>query len=132
CKACKYCLSHEGECVEKDGMIPIMEALYHCDMLVLSTPVYFFGLTAQIKAVIDRLYPVVVKPLPVKEAVFMSVMADVDMETMVPSVTNFKELCKYLKWDVRAILTAGGIDEPGDIEGHEILEQAEKLGSSIK
>lgn len=131
CKDCKYCFKHPGECSQKDDMAGILEEMYKADMIVFSTPVYFFGLTAQIKAIIDRFYPAVVKPFPIKEVIFMSVMADTNMETMVPSVANVKSFCAYLGWDIKAILTAGGISDIGDIEHHQILEDAEELGYSI-
>lgn len=131
CTACKYCVKHPGQCSQKDDMAEILEALYQSDIIVFSTPVYFFGLTAQIKTVIDRLYPALTKPLPIKESIFMSVMGDTNMETMAPSVLNFKEIAAYLRWDIRSILTAGGINDPGEIEGNEILEKAEDLGASI-
>ena len=132
CKGCKYCVKHQGECVQKDDMQNILAALYQADMVVFSTPVYFFGLTAQIKTVIDRLYPALTKPLPIQEAIFLSVMGDTNMESMAPSVDNFKAICAYLRWNVAAILTVGGINDPGDIQGHTILEEAEELGQAIK
>lgn len=131
CKDCKYCFKHPGECSQKDDMAEILEELYKADVIVFSTPVYFFGLTAQIKTIIDRLYPSVVKPFPIKEAIFMSIMADTNMETMVPSVANFKAFASYLGWDIKAILTAGGINDAGDINHHQILEDAEALGHSL-
>ncbi|MEG1496265.1 MAG: flavodoxin family protein [Clostridiales bacterium] len=131
CKDCKYCFKHNGECVQKDDMQDIMPHFYNADMVVFSTPVYFFGLTSQVKAVIDRLYASMTKPLPIQEAIFMSVMGDTNMETMVPSVANFKAICGYLKWNISGIITAGGINDPGDIDNKPILEEAEELGRSI-
>ena len=54
CKACEYCFAHDGECVQKDDMTEIIKKLDETDCLVLASPIYWFNVTAQIKAVIDR------------------------------------------------------------------------------
>ena len=41
CLGCYYCKDHGGECVYKDGMADILQKIIDCDVLVLSSPVYF-------------------------------------------------------------------------------------------
>ena len=41
-------------CVVNDGMVEIYSAIQMADVLVLSTPLYFSGMSSQMKAVIDR------------------------------------------------------------------------------
>lgn len=43
CKACKYCYSHDGECVQKDDIAPIIDKMRECEMLVLATPTYYYS-----------------------------------------------------------------------------------------
>ena len=54
CLACYYCKDHKGECAIKDDMKEILEKMLAADVLVLSSPVYFYSISAQLKAVIDR------------------------------------------------------------------------------
>lgn len=56
CLACEYCFTHDGVCVQKDDMTAILEEVDRADMLVFASPIYWFGMAAQVKAVIDRLY----------------------------------------------------------------------------
>ena len=56
CLGCKYCFAHEGACVQKDDMADVLEALKRADMVVFASPIYWFDITAQEKAAIDRLY----------------------------------------------------------------------------
>ena len=56
CMACEYCFSHNGECAQKDDMTQVYEKLKDADMVVFASPIYWFDITAQLKAVIDRLY----------------------------------------------------------------------------
>ena len=58
----KYCIgcyscAKIGKCVHKDGMDKIGEKLMKADVIVLSTPVYFYSMSGQLKVFIDRLVP---------------------------------------------------------------------------
>ena len=54
CTGCDYCRDHGGKCVYNDDMGEILQKIIDCDVLVLSSPVYFYSICAQLKAVIDR------------------------------------------------------------------------------
>ena len=54
CRACYYCRDHSGECAVKDDMAEVLEKMLRADVLVLASPVYFYSIDAQLKAVIDR------------------------------------------------------------------------------
>lgn len=53
---CLECLDCEttGECVIRDGMDEIYRRLLEADRIVIASPIFFYGLTAQLKALIDR------------------------------------------------------------------------------
>jgi multimeric flavodoxin WrbA len=53
CTHCDYCLSHK-ECVFKDGMQEVYALLKEANGIILASPVYNGGVSAQIKAVMDR------------------------------------------------------------------------------
>lgn len=44
-------------CTQKDDMAEIIEKLIAADVIVMSTPVYFYTMNAQIKTLIDRTVP---------------------------------------------------------------------------
>ena len=56
CLGCKYCWSHQGECVQKDDMEQVWTHLKEADVLIFGSPIYWFDMTAQLKTVIDRMY----------------------------------------------------------------------------
>jgi multimeric flavodoxin WrbA len=58
CTACGAC-HVTGNCVIDDEMGPLREKMLAADGLVLGSPLYFEGVTAQLKTVIDRLSGVV-------------------------------------------------------------------------
>ena len=57
CLACESCKrAADAVCVQKDDMHAVYAAIRGCDALLLASPVYFYGLTAQLKAIVDRCY----------------------------------------------------------------------------
>lgn len=54
CSACYYCQSHDGQCCKNDDMATLMPKLLEADVLVLSSPVYMYSVSAQLKTVFDR------------------------------------------------------------------------------
>jgi multimeric flavodoxin WrbA len=57
CTCCLGCQKLDGyECVIKDEAGPVLSAMANVDALVFATPVYFYGPTAQLKLVLDRMY----------------------------------------------------------------------------
>lgn len=58
CTACNAC-HVTGNCVLDDDVNPLREKMLAADGLVLGSPLYFEGVTAQLKTVIDRLSGIV-------------------------------------------------------------------------
>lgn len=57
CIGCNTCFSREDmSCFRKDDMDKVYKALSEADVLVIASPVYFYGISSQIKAAIDRLH----------------------------------------------------------------------------
>lgn len=53
CTGCVAC-GYEGPCVQADGMDALRKGLLAEDMVALATPLYYYGMTAQTKTIIDR------------------------------------------------------------------------------
>ncbi|MCL2474517.1 MAG: flavodoxin family protein [Chloroflexi bacterium] len=53
CEHCDKCFS-SGECVKQDDMNMVNEDLAWADIIVIASPIYFAGVPAQIKTLIDR------------------------------------------------------------------------------
>lgn len=57
CLGCGVCKMN-GSCVQKDDFGAIRDKLVEADMIVFATPIYYFGMSGQLKNVIDRFYSV--------------------------------------------------------------------------
>ena len=56
CIACDGCSNNGGNCVINDDSRYIMDKIGAADMVIFATPVYWWGVSAQLKAVIDKFY----------------------------------------------------------------------------
>ncbi|HYA32711.1 MAG TPA: flavodoxin family protein [Candidatus Bathyarchaeia archaeon] len=54
CIGCQVCFA-KGECVQDDDLAEFVDKMLGADGIVLGSPVYMHGVTAQLKTVIDRL-----------------------------------------------------------------------------
>ena len=59
CLACEYRHTKgNGSCIQKDDMQSIYDLLEEAEMLVIASPIYYHGLSGQLKCVLDRFYSV--------------------------------------------------------------------------
>lgn len=77
CRACEYCHTKgNGRCIQQDDMQQIYPLLEEAEMLVLASPVYYHGFTAQLQCAIHRIYALD-KPKNLKKAaMFLSSGSD--------------------------------------------------------
>ncbi len=58
CLACEACQRNGGKCSQMDAMQAVYPKIIAADILVLSTPVYFFNVSGQLKTFLDRCFAV--------------------------------------------------------------------------
>lgn len=57
CISCRACQKrNEYECVINDEVRPVLAKMIKADVIVMATPLYFFGPSAQLKLVFDRMF----------------------------------------------------------------------------
>ncbi|MBQ3466971.1 MAG: flavodoxin family protein, partial [Oscillospiraceae bacterium] len=82
CLACEYChRKGNGQCVQKDDMGKVYQLLGEVDMLVIASPIYYHGLTGQLKCCIDRFYAALYpkKAMKLSKISMLLVSGDADM-----------------------------------------------------
>ena len=57
CTGCFACMHNGGNCIHDDDMRAILEKILDSDLLILSFPLYCYGMPAPLKAAIDRVLP---------------------------------------------------------------------------
>mgnify|MGYP001022792732 CR=1 FL=1 len=131
CLDFKHCFTHKGECAQKDEMQEIYSALYKADMLVFASPIYWWGFSAQLKAVIDRMFVNESKPLPIKSSALLLVCADTEAGVAEPVISQYRKINGYLGWKDAGIIVQKGVSDKGDIIGKKSLIEARELGRNI-
>lgn len=132
CVSCQYCTSHSGECVLKDGMDEIYSLLENVDIVVFATPLYYYGFSSQLKAVIDRFHAKsAIGGIKPAQSILLTVGAD-DLSAFEPLIATYKSILDYLKWENIGILAVDGVEEKGAIRGNDGLIKAKMLGATIK
>ena len=110
CFACEHCHTKgNGECVQKDDMQEIYHLLKETDMLVIASPIYYHGISGQLKCVIDRFYSAAypVKPPRLKKVAMILSSGDADMYD--GAMFSFKgDFLDYLGLEDMGVFTAYG------------------------
>ena len=131
CQDCKFCVGNEGKCKQDDDMQQAYGHLYECDVLVLASPIYFYSVSAQIKAFIDRMYCDIGKPFAVKSSVLLTVQEDENPIVANNAVNTYRSIINYVGWENLGIVSVPGVKASGAIAGNPKLDEAYKLGINI-
>ena len=132
CLGCDYCRKNDGQCIYDDDMTQIYPHLLDADVIVLVTPVYYFGLTAQLKRTIDRFYSVnsILLETP-KRMLLVAACGDKEEWAIEPLVEHYKAICRYLHWQEGGTVLAIGAYTRSDVEGSVYQVMARELGAKI-
>jgi len=129
CMACESCFANDGLCVIEDDMQDIIKVIDETELLVLASPIYWFDISAQLKAVIDRLYARAVKGFSIKETVLLLDSGSDGVYTA--AIAMYKDMTGFLKWTDRGIITIPGMDAKGTMANHPKLEEVRALAASL-
>lgn len=130
CTGCDACQNGRIEyCIKDDPMKDIYKSILESEIIVVASPVYCFSMTAQTKAVIDRLYAVINK-VKGKKVVCLTTFGDEDEQTA--GAVNFYNildmLCRYTSMDIIQKLGVSTGDIPVS-KNEEALNQAYEWGN---
>jgi len=141
CQHCDACLE-AGKCRIEDDMQMVYREMEDADRIVLASPIHFMGVTAQMKAMIDRCqvlwarkYILNMPPLGSqrkRKGFFISVGGRKMADLFEPSLVMIKTLFRLLDITYTGDLLFHGIDEKGDITKQpDALHQAFLAGQKL-
>jgi multimeric flavodoxin WrbA len=129
CIGCDLCYRDSSHnCIQKDDMQDIYVRLADADIFVIATPVYFYGVSSQLKSIIDRLHNPIRNTFRVKELVLLAVGADSIPTVFDSLITMYHSVLSYFSLKNGGVITVSGVAKKGDILGHAALLEARKLG----
>ena len=129
CLGCQACFANDGVCVQKDDMAEILNVIDETELLVLASPIYWFDITAQLKAVIDRLYARCIKGFHIKESILLLNSASDGVFSA--AVAQYRDMTDYVHWADRGIITIPNMEAKGSMAECERLEEVRELAASL-
>ena len=132
CMGCNACFkSGKQACVQKDDMSIIYEKMSKADVLVIASPVYFYGLSAQLKAVIDRCHNPLRDTFHIKKMALLLVGAASLSELFDSILAQYRLCLNFFKMEDAGHVLVGGAKEKGDVRNGDALQEAFELGQRI-
>lgn len=143
CRGCNAC-HKTGVCVIRDSLTPVFDKIADADVLVLASPIYSMGITAETKGLIDRTqflwarkfilknlyYPA--NQVRRRKGIFVSTAGlgwENVFDAAFPAVTAFFNTTGFDYWDN---VIANDLDRYGGIEGHPTaLTEAHEKGRRV-
>ncbi len=130
CHGCDHC-HMDGPCVFKDDIENIlMPKMLEADLLVLVTPLYYYGMSAQLKTIIDRFYSRTGR-LHGKKSIFMSTAYNSADWTFEALSAHYDTLVRYMEWDDVGQIWGIGCGARSLVESSDFGNQAEKIGANL-
>ena len=131
CLGCERC-GMDGPCAQKDDVQKIRDALLSADMAVFVTPVYYFGMSAQLKMVIDRFYSYTMKlsARHLKTALIAAAW-DTDADVMPYLSSHYQKLCRYMHFQDCGMVLGTGCGTPGQTKSSPRMREAYQLGRKL-
>ena len=132
CIGCNAChRDPEHKCVFDDDMTQCYRRLSAADVIVAATPVYFYSVSAQLKALVDRLHNPVRQSFRVKKLGLLAVCEEKDKWAFDGVIAMYRSILSYFSLEDAGIVAVHGVKDKGDILGHPLLEEAKQMGISI-
>lgn len=130
CTGCNHC-GMDGPCVFNDDFNEVRSNIIDADAVVFASPMYYFGLSAQIKTVIDRFYAINGQIHVSKKTALLMTYADTVAKEAQPIISHYETLINYLGWEDCGRVIASGVWTAGSVKNTKFPEQAYKLGKNI-
>lgn len=131
CTAC-YACKKTGACVQKDDVPEILEKMARADVIVLSTPVYFYQMNAQMKTLIDRTMACYYDETLADKEFYFIVTAAEGKEALERTMDGLRGLTDCIPGaKVRGMVYGAGAWQLGDIQGSPALEEAYQMGKHV-
>jgi len=142
CKECHGC-DRTGECVIQDDMQSIYSKLMEADIVFLASPIFFYGITAWAKALVDRSQaiwvrkyllkdPSLSKEVKKRKGFFISVGAAKGQKLFEGAILTVKYFFDAIHAEYAGDLLIRGLDAKGDVlKQPDVLQQAFEAGRKV-
>ncbi len=116
CVGCNGCYSAEAHrCVQRDDMAVIYDKLMEADVLVLASPVYFYGISAQLKTWVDRLHTPMRNDFRIRKLGLILVGAAALPDLFDPILLQYRMILRFFRLEHIGTVLVSGAKDKGDV-----------------
>jgi len=136
-----YACRKDGNCAIRDDMQSLYKKLLEADHIIFASPIFFYGITSQAKAIVDRCQALWIRRYVlgmgkednrVRRGAFVSVGATQGKKLFDGAVLTVKYFFDAIGVKYSGDLLVRGVDKKGQIEEHPAaLEDAFRLGREL-
>ncbi len=132
CRGCLACQTSEN-CTIRDDATEIVQMMHDADTIVFATPIYYYGLSGQLKTLLDRGNSLYGSDYAFRDIYLLSSAAEDEPETDRRAVTGLEGwIVCFERARLAGTVFAGGVTAPGDIHNHPALQTAYDMGKNLQ
>jgi multimeric flavodoxin WrbA len=136
CRGCGFCFSDSRPCVIRDDFDELYPLLESSDVIAFFSPLYWGGISAQLKTAWDRFHaytkPENKKRLAIRESVYALSGHNDNTAQYEPAVSIYRDIALHMGWQDKGVLLSTGLLKKTDLDGRPgELAGAEALGASL-
>ena len=125
CLACEYCHGKgDGACIQKDEMQTIYPELATADVVVIASPVHYFGLSGQMESTLARFYA----PFRPKANKYAMILSSGSPNVFAGTEGQYKSMLAFFQAEDLGIMEVIGDDNKSEAA----LAKLEAFGASIQ
>jgi multimeric flavodoxin WrbA len=142
CQGCMSCKTKTDKCVLKDDLTEVLETVRDSDVVVLTSPVYFWDISSQLKAFIDRSFSYLVPDFltnpqksrlsPGKKLVFILTQGNPDANLFTNIFPKFEFFFEMFGFSKSHLVRACGVRDAGEVKDcRDVMERTEALAQEL-
>ena len=132
CIGCNTCFTREGnKCFQNDDMTLVYQKLSQADAVIIASPVYFYGISSHLKAVVDRLHTPMRNSFHIKKLGLILVGAAELPELFDAILTQYRLILNFFHLEDAGTVLVRGAREKGAVTKDD-LTKAFLLGQSMR
>lgn len=131
CLGCDKCAMN-GKCIQDDDIATLEELILSSEMMVIVTPLYYYGFSSQLKLTIDRWYSFTTRLSEKRMRTALIVAAWDDKDWTMNDVANhYRTLCHYMNFKSVGEILGKGCGNLSMTKATDYPRKAYELGKSI-
>ena len=130
CKGCGVCQCYKG-CVDQDDTNSTIDKVAAADMILFATPVYWWGMSSQLKLIIDKCYCRGLQLTNKKVGTIVVGGSPVDSIQYELIDKQFSCMAKYLSWDMIFQKSYYATDSDELAKNKDSIKELENIGKNL-